>query len=69
VKKVSHILADLDRLLNDPVISNTVCNALIRGDIDRAMTPELALALVEAGVNFERIGLGLLPIDFSDSIG
>jgi hypothetical protein len=30
------------------------------------MTPELSLALVEAGINLERAGRGLPAVDFSD---
>jgi hypothetical protein len=36
---------------------------------ERVMTPELALLLVESGVNLERTGRGLPAIDFSDSSG
>jgi hypothetical protein len=37
--------------------------------IENNMTPGTALDFIKAGVNLERIGLGLSPIDFSDSLG
>jgi hypothetical protein len=37
--------------------------------IKKAMTPELALDFVKAGINLERTGRGLSAVDFSDSSG
>jgi hypothetical protein len=41
----------------------------IRFYFERVMTPELALAFIQAGVNLERTGRGLPAVDFSDSSG